>query len=175
MIVYISTTSWTSVIIKDFSRIILYILVNFWQSIILCPFKSQMWHAYEDVFYGFELYCATSMATTMVCSFFLHVSTLWLVIPQFVQYLWVFHVLFCVFGGATYLVFYGILSALLAAIIIIPSSHNITASLCNYIVDHFIPAIVILRYDCKLALNTIVKKLSMVGTYKPWANFWIHS
>jgi hypothetical protein len=30
-----------------------------------------------------------------------------------------------------------------------------------------------LKYDCKFALNTIVKKLSMANTHKPWANFWI--
>jgi hypothetical protein len=28
-----------------------------------------------------------------------------------------------------------------------------------------------LKYDCKFALYIIVNKLSMVGTYKPWANF----
>jgi hypothetical protein len=32
-----------------------------------------------------------------------------------------------------------------------------------------------LRYDYKPTLNTIVRKLSMVGTCKPWNNFWIHS
>jgi hypothetical protein len=54
-------------------------------------------------------------------------------------------------------------------------SHNIVASLCCCNVDRFILAIAILRYKYKLALNTIVIKLFVVGTCKPWANFWIRS
>jgi hypothetical protein len=67
----------------------------------------------------------------------------------------VFLVLLNVFGGAAYLVLYGIESALLASTIVIPS-HNIATSLryCN--IDYFILEITILRYDCKLAPNTIV-------------------
>jgi hypothetical protein len=57
--------------------------------------------------------------------------------------------------------------AILASVIIMPSSHDIVASLycCN--VDYFIPPIVILKYDYKPTLNTIIKKLFMVGTCKP--------
>jgi hypothetical protein len=47
---------------------------------------------------------------------------------------------------------------LLAPIVIMSFSHNIAASLCCCSVDHFIPPIVILRYDYELALNIIVKK-----------------
>jgi hypothetical protein len=70
----------------------------------LCPFKPQMWHVYEDVFYGFWLGCVASIVATMVWSFFfLHVSTLWFVIPQFVQCLSVFPILFYVFTSVVYL------------------------------------------------------------------------
>jgi hypothetical protein len=116
--------------------------------------------------------CVASMVATVVCSFFfLHVSTLWFVIPQFVHCLSIFLVLFCVFASATYLVFYGTNNALLAFVVVIPSSHNIVASLCYCSVDRFNHVVVILRYDYKPVLNTIVKKLFVVGTYKPWANF----
>jgi hypothetical protein len=112
----------------------------------------------------------------VVCSFFfLRVSMLWLIIPQFVQYLLVFLVLPCVFGATTCLTFCGTKSAFFASAILIHSSHNIAASLCCCNVDCFIPIVVILRYDYKPTLNTIVRKLSMVGTCKPWNNFWIHS
>jgi len=71
------------------------------------------------------------------------------------------------FLGTTYLIFCGIDSAILAYAIVIFSSHNIIASLCCCNVDCFIPVVVILKYDCKLVLNTIVRKLSMVSTCKP--------
>jgi hypothetical protein len=125
--------------------------------------QPQMWHAYENVFCGFWFCCVAFVVATMVYSFFLHVSTLWLFIPQFVQYLSVFHVLVYVFGGATYLVLCGTEITLLALAIVILFSHNIIASLCYCSVDCFILTITILRYDYKPALNIIVK-LSMVGT-----------
>ncbi len=85
MIVCVSTIGWTSVITIDFPWNIFFILANFGQSVILCPLKPQMWHAYEDVFYGFWLVHITFVVATMVCSFFfLHVATLWFIIPQFV-------------------------------------------------------------------------------------------
>ncbi len=71
------------------------------------------------------------------------------------------------FSGATYIVLCGIDNALLASAIVIPSSQNIIASLCCWSVDQFIHEVTILKYDCKLVLNTIVKKLSMAGIYKP--------
>ncbi len=83
------------------------------------------------------------------------------------QCLLVFLILLCVFDGATCLVLYGTYSAFLAFAIIILSSHNIVASLCCCNVDCFIPAVVILKYDCKPTLNIIDKKLSMVGICKP--------
>jgi len=172
----VSTTGWTFTITIDFPWNIFCISTNFGQSIILYPFKPHMWHAYEDVFYGFLLGCVTSVVATMVYSFFfLHVSTFWFVIPQFVQCLSIFPVLLYVFTSATYFVFCGTQSALLASVVIMSSSHNIVASLCYCIVNYFILAIVIMRYDYKLALNIVVKKLFVIGTYKPWANFWIRS
>jgi hypothetical protein len=96
---------------------------------------------------------ATSMATTLVYSFFfLHVSTLWLFIPQFVQYLLVFLILLCGFGDVTRLVLCGTKNVLFVSIIIIPSSHNNIASLCCCSLDRFIPKIAILKYDYKFAL-----------------------
>ncbi len=83
------------------------------------------------------------------------------------QCLSIFPVLLCVFANVAYLVFYGTKSALLVSTIVMPFSHNIVISLCCYIVNHFIPVITILRYDCKFALSIIVKKLSVVGTCKP--------
>jgi len=66
-----------------------------------------MWYAYEDVFYGFWFSYATFMATIVVCFFLiLHVSTLWLLIPQFMQYLLVLLLLLCVFSVAACLVLY---------------------------------------------------------------------
>jgi len=84
-----------------------------------------------------------------------------------VQYLLIFPTLLCVFGGVAYIIFYGTKHAFLASVIIILFSYNIAASLCYYNVDCFMHVIVILRYDCKLALNIVVKKLSMVGIYNP--------
>jgi hypothetical protein len=135
-----------------------------------------MWHAYEDVFYGFWLGCVASMVANVVCFFlFLHVSTLWFVIPQFVQYLSVFLILLCVFANATCLVLYGIENALLAYVVVMFSSHNIVASFWCCSVDRFILAIEVLRDDYKPTLNTIVRNLYLVNTCKPWASFWILS
>jgi hypothetical protein len=75
-----------------------------------------------------------------------------------VQCLSIFPVLLCVFTIVACLVLYGIESALFAFVIVMPFSHNIATSLCCCNVDHFIPIIAIMRCDCKLALNTIVKK-----------------
>jgi hypothetical protein len=77
------------------------------------------------------------------------------------------YILLCVFASIVYLIFCGIDNALLTFVVVIPSSHNIAASLRCYNVDCFILAITILRYDCKLVLNTIVRKLYVVGTCKP--------
>ncbi len=95
MIVYLLATGWTSVVTTNFPWNIFCISTNFGQSIILCPFKPQMWHAYEDVFCGFWLGCvAFVVATVVYFFFFLHVSTLWFTIPQFVQCLLIFLALF---------------------------------------------------------------------------------
>ncbi len=83
------------------------------------------------------------------------------------QCLSVFPVLLCVFVGVIYLVFNGTKSALLASIIIMSSSHNIFTFLCCCSVDRFILTVAIWRYDCKFNLNTLVKKLYVVGTCKP--------
>jgi hypothetical protein len=107
--------------------------------------------------------------------FFLHVSTLWFVIPQFVQCLSIFLILLCVFAYAACLVLCGTNSTFFAFVIVIPSSNNIATSLCCYNVDNFILIVQILGYDCKPVLNTIVRKLYMVGICKPWVNFWICS
>ncbi len=124
----------------------------------------------------FLLGCATSMVATVVYYFLLlHVSMLWYVIPQFVQCLLVFLVLLCVFVGATCFILYGAQSELLASVVVMPSSHNIATSLCYCNVDYFILVVIIMRYDCKLVLNTTIKKLFVVGIYKPWTNFWICS
>jgi hypothetical protein len=65
-----------------------------------------MQHAYEDVLCGSWLGCVTSLVTIVVYSFlFLHVSTLWFVIPQFMQYSLVFHIILCVFINVASLVF----------------------------------------------------------------------
>ncbi len=107
----------------------------------------------------FDLAVLPLLLPPWVCSFlFLHVSTLWFIIPQFVQYFFIFPILLCVFVDATCLVFYGIESALLASIIVMFSSHNIVASLCCCNVDCFIPIVAILKYDYILALNIIVRK-----------------
>jgi len=84
-----------------------------------------------------------------------------------VQCLLTFPIVLCVFAGTAYLIFYGTNSALLASTIIIFFSHNITASLRCYNVDHFILVVAILRYYYKIVLNAIIKKISMVGTCKP--------
>jgi hypothetical protein len=95
LVVTLTSTTFTSIVIFcvlligcifatviDFPWHIFYISIKFGQFVILCPFKPQMWYAYEDVFYGFWFCCATFVVATMVCSFFfLHVSTLWLIIP----------------------------------------------------------------------------------------------
>ncbi len=83
------------------------------------------------------------------------------------QRLLVFPELLCVFASTACLILYGIDSALFAFVVVIPSSHNIVASLCCCNVDHFILAIAILRYDCKPTLNIVIITLSMVGICKP--------
>ncbi len=70
-----------------------------------------------------------------------------------------------VFAGDVCLIFYGIDNALLAFVVIMSSSHNIVTSLCCCSVDHFIPIVVILKYDCKPTLKDVV------DTCKPSANF----
>jgi hypothetical protein len=176
MIICVLAIGWAFIIVIKFPWNIFCISINFWQSVIFCPFKPQMWHAHEDVFYGFWISCVSSMVATMACFFFfLHVFTLWFIIPQFVQYLSIFVVLLYVFASATCFVFYGIESALLVFLVIMFFSHNIVTFLCCCNVDCFILEVVILRYDSKPTLKTIGKKLSMVGTYRPWANFWILS
>jgi hypothetical protein len=84
-----------------------------------------------------------------------------------VQCLLVFLVILCVFASTTYLILCGTDSALLDSVVVIPFSHNIAASLCCCNVDPFILVVTILRYDYKLALNTVIRKLSVVGTFKP--------
>jgi len=83
-----------------------------------------------------------------------------------VQCLLVFLVLLCVFDGIACLIFCGTYNTLFASTIVIPFSHNIAASLCCCNVDHFIPIVVILKYDCKHALNIVVRKLYVIGTCK---------
>jgi hypothetical protein len=78
------------------------------------------------------------------------------------------------FNDVTYFVLCGINNAHLVSTIVIPSSHNILASLCCWIVDCFIPKVTIMKYDYKFTLNIVVKKFSMADTCKPWTNFWIH-
>jgi len=131
-----------------------------------------MRHAHEDVFYAFWFGCAAFVVAIVIYYFlFLDVSTLWFIIPQFVQYFLVFPILLCVIDGVACLVFYGTKSAFLASTVVMPSSHNIVASLRCCSVDHFILAVAILKYDYILALNIIIKKMYVVGTCKPWANF----
>jgi hypothetical protein len=123
-----------------------------------------MWHAYEECFMLFDLV----------------LPPLWLP-PWFVLLSTCLHIMIChpticailvnlpyitlCFASTAYLILCGINNALLTFVVVIPSSHNIVASLCYYNVDHFIHAIAIIRYDCKLPLNIVVKKLSMVGTW----------
>jgi hypothetical protein len=176
VIVYVSAIGWTFATTTNFPWNIFYILTNFGQSVILCPFKQQMWHAYENVFCGFWLGCAASVVATMIYFFFfLLVCTLWFIIPQFVQCLLVFLILFCVFAHVACLVLCGIESAFLAFVLIMPFPHNIATSLCCYNDYHFILVVIIMKYNCKPILNIIVKKLFVVGTCKPWASFWIRS
>jgi hypothetical protein len=81
----------------------------------------------------------------MGSSFFLtiHISTLWLSHPQFVQCLLVFPSSIYDFVVAIDLEIYGIDSAFQAFIGVVPSSHNIVASLCNCNVVCFILVVVI--------------------------------
>ncbi len=175
MIVYVSTIGWTFVTTVHFPWNIFCISTNFGQFVILCPFKPQMQRAYEDVFCGFWFGCAASVVSIVLYYFFfLHVSTLWSIIPQFVQCLLVFFILFCVFVNVACLVLCGTKSVFLAFVVVMPSSHNITTSLCCS-VDCFIPTITFLKYDCKLALNIVVRKKKLVNNCKPWTNFWIRS
>jgi len=84
-----------------------------------------------------------------------------------VQCLSIFPILLGVFVNIACVILCGTNITFLAFVVIIPSSHNITAFLCYCNVDHFIPVITILMYDYKPALNTLVKKSSVVGTCKP--------
>jgi hypothetical protein len=84
-----------------------------------------------------------------------------------VQCLLIFPIILYVFTSAICLVLCGTESALLVYVVVMFFSHNIVASLCCCSVDRFMLAIAILRYDCKLVLNTTIRKLFVVGTYKP--------
>jgi len=77
-------------------------------------------------------------------------------IPQFVQCLLIFLALLYFFVGVICLILCGTENALLASVIVMPSSHNIAASLCCCSVDYFIPAITIIRYEYKPTLNIVV-------------------
>jgi len=88
-----------------------------------------------------------------------------------VQNLLVFFLLLYVFGGVACFVIYGTFSAFLASVILILSLHNIVASLCCWSVNHFILVITILMYDCKPVLNKIIRKLFVIGIYKPFVSF----
>jgi hypothetical protein len=55
VIICVSITNWTYVIATNFPWNIFCISTHFGQSVILCPFEPQMWHAYEDVLCGFWL------------------------------------------------------------------------------------------------------------------------
>jgi hypothetical protein len=116
-----------------------------------------MWHAYEDVFSD----CHCGLLFFYFCMF-PHCDSSSHSLCNICQ-----SSLYCVFVSVVYLVLCGIENALLTFAVIMPSSHNIFVSLCCCSVDHFIPMVTILRYDCKHALNTIIKTLSVVGTYKP--------
>jgi hypothetical protein len=135
-----------------------------------------MWHAYEDVFCGFWLGCVAFMVATMGCFFFfLHVFKFMIRHPIIYVMFVNLPYIILIFIGVTYFVLCGIKSALLVSTIVMPSSHNIVVSLCCCSVNCFVFVFTILKYDCKPALNLIVKNLSVVGTCKPWANFWIRS
>ncbi len=83
------------------------------------------------------------------------------------QCLSIFPIILCVFTSAACLTLSGTEYALLVSKVVMLSSHNVATSLCCYDVDHFIPVVVILRYDYKPTLNIIVRKLYVVGTSKP--------
>jgi hypothetical protein len=76
------------------------------------------------------------------------------------------YITLCV-ASVIYLVLYGTKSALLAFVVIMSSSHNITTSLCCYGVNHFILVVTILKYDRKFIINTIIRKIFVVSIYKP--------
>jgi len=143
------TIGWTFANVTNIPWNIFYNLVNFKHSVILCPFKPHMWHAYENVFVVFD---------SIVLPLWL---PLWsITFCMFPHYDYSFHKLCNTCQSSLYYsMFYGIESAFLALAIVIPSSHNIVASLCCYSVECLILAITILKYDCKPTLNTIVKKV----------------
>jgi hypothetical protein len=166
MIVYVLTTCWNYVIVTNFPLSSSQkTLDNLW-FYVHSNHKCDM-HMKTSCVFWFR--CVAFVVTTVVCFFFfLNVSTLWFVISQFVQYLSIFLVLLCIFVGVAYLVLCGTDSPFSFAIII-HFSHNITASLCCCSVEYFI--LIVTRYDCKPTLNTVIRKLLVVGTCKPWTNF----
>jgi hypothetical protein len=110
-------------------------------------------------------------------SFFLtlHISTLWLSCPQFVQCLPILPSSICVFVVVVDLKIYGTNSAFWASTGVIPSSHKKTTSLCNYNTVCFIHVVAIFKQYYNHAQNIVVKKLSMVGVCNPWASFYMCS
>jgi hypothetical protein len=83
-----------------------------------------------------------------------------------VHCLLIFPVLLCVFIVVACLMLYGIESALLAFIAVM-SFHTTLSPPYVVVMLTVSIAIAILRYEYKLALNTIVIKLFVVGTCEP--------
>jgi hypothetical protein len=121
------------------------VLANLGQSIFLCPFRPQIWDAYMNhlkTLLGLNgsFHCYYSW---FLFIFTLHVPTLWLSRPQFVQCLPVFLVSIYGFVVTTNFGICGTNNALWASTCVIPSSHNRATSLCNYNVVIFILVVVI--------------------------------
>jgi hypothetical protein len=101
----------------------------------------------------------------------LHISTLWLSCPQFVQCLPVLPSSIFVFIVAVDLEIYGTNSAFWASTCVIPSSYSKITSLCNCNMVCFILVVAIFKQDNNPTQNIVVKKLSLVGVCNPWASF----
>ncbi len=144
MIVLISTMAFPSKLDAFFPWNIFYIYT---QSIILCPFKPWMWQAYELFFWPLWGWLVAFVVITMGSPFFstLHISTLWLSLPQFMQCLLIFPGFVCSFIITANLKNFDTNSALWAFVGVIPSSHSKAASLCNYNMVRFILEVAILK------------------------------
>jgi hypothetical protein len=128
---------------------IFFLSLYFRRSMIFCHVSSQIWQEYFTSFYTLICWLITLKIIGTWSSFFftLHVSTLWFILWQFVQYILVFLRTIWGYWVNIVLLLCGIDILLMAFTSKIPSSQTKVVSLCYYKV-YFFTHVATHKYDC---------------------------